>query len=345
MSFKKEEKASSQKINAVSKNKNQKMALCPYPDDASLPTKKADVVALIGKLNKEKGVNLSDAGTMAMLLGNIRTARDKWEQDAVDAADAKQAAADAIAKGKATTTNEFATAALLLTKASALPSPLELTNPRFLKEIDYYAVFFESLPLAELHLRTSFNTQGELLIAFTAACHEVWSVRGQPPNAWQTAMFEKLRKVFLQLADVFLLIRSSKKTPANYSVMCKTTLEEGRNIIKELDIDYIGKTNGRGTAIAYRKSISLDGKKFAESSSEALTQAKKARTDGGAGGNGNWGQAGQVYHDVDSGQNGVLPAPAEGNSVAAPPVNGRGGFRGRGGFGRGGGRGFRHRRY
>jgi hypothetical protein len=160
------------------------MSTCPIPDDSSLPKRKADVLALIEKLNKKKGIDIPDAGTLTDLLNNIQAARDKWNQDDADATVSAAGAKD----GKSTK-KVFEAAALELTKATALPAPFELTNPRFLKEVDYYAAFFESLPLAELHLRTSFNTQGELLIARCCCAYEragwfSWS-RGLRPW-WRT---------------------------------------------------------------------------------------------------------------------------------------------------------------
>ena len=57
------------------------MSTCPIPDDSSLPKRKADVLALIEKLNKKKGIDIPDAGTLSDLLNNIQAARDKWNQD------------------------------------------------------------------------------------------------------------------------------------------------------------------------------------------------------------------------------------------------------------------------
>lgn len=182
--------------------------------------------------------------------------------------------------------------------------------------------------MSPLHLRTVFKTQGELITCYVSALVEIYSIRGQTPNPWVLGMIERLKKIFLSLGDMFLLIKSSSGdlgTPANYNVTCKALLESAKDLIRELDCDLISKVHGKSVAGTFRRSMALDSSRFADSSGEALTAAKKARPESG-GGNA-WQQ--QVYHDVDAtpvaagATDGVLPAPA-------PTF-----FRGRG-FGRGG---------
>lgn len=241
-------------------------------------------------------------------------------------------------KNQRSSESTFEAAALLSTKSTALPVPWEITNPQVIKEVEFWGTFFEKLPLSEEHLRTKFATRGELVVAFVAALHEVYAARG-PPSTWVVMMFEKLAKVFVQLGDLFLLVR---KEPSKYALLGKPFLEDARKIIRELDCDFIAKNNGKATAAAYRRSLSLDKKLFAESSGEALVAAKKART-----------ESQRIYYDVDGAgaldpkntpppAAGLLDPPSLGGSPDGAALTPRGFSRGRG---RGGfaGRSFRGR--